>query len=60
MIDLAIRRRCYADEIEAVARLRSRALVDALAVVPRERFLPPGPWTVLTEASFTPAGLAPP
>jgi protein-L-isoaspartate(D-aspartate) O-methyltransferase len=57
MIDLARRRRFYAEEIEAVAKLRSRALVEALAEVPRERFLPPGPWTVLAEADVT--GLAP-
>ena len=52
-MDLALRRRFYAEEIEAVAKLRSRTLVDALAAVPRERFLPPGPWTVLAEADFT-------
>ena len=53
MIELALRRRFFAEEIEAVARLRSPALVDALAAVPRERFLPPGPWTVLAESDFT-------
>ena len=52
-MDLALRRRFYAEEIEAVAKLRSRTLVDALATVPRERFLPPGPWTVLAETDFT-------
>jgi protein-L-isoaspartate(D-aspartate) O-methyltransferase len=43
-------RRFYADEIRVVASLRSTALVDALAAVPRERFLDPGPWTVRGEA----------
>ena len=57
MIDLRLRRRFYAEEIEAVARLRSQALVDALATVPRERFLRAGPWTVLGEVDL--AGLAP-
>ena len=57
MIDLALRRRFFAEEIEAVARLRSTALVDALATVPRERFLRAGPWTVLAETDVT--GLAP-
>jgi protein-L-isoaspartate(D-aspartate) O-methyltransferase len=48
-MDLELRRRFYAEEIEAVAKLRSAALVAAFAAVPRERFLPPGPWTVLAE-----------
>jgi protein-L-isoaspartate(D-aspartate) O-methyltransferase len=52
-IDLEWRRRFYAEEIEAVGRLTSRALVEALAAVPRERFLPPGPWTVLAEADLS-------
>ena len=56
-MDLELRRRFFAEEIEAVARLRSAALVDALASVPRERFLPPGPWTVLAESDIT--GMAP-
>jgi protein-L-isoaspartate(D-aspartate) O-methyltransferase len=56
-MDLALRRRFYAEEIEAVAKLRSPLLVDALASVPRERFLPPGPWTVLAESDIT--GMAP-
>jgi protein-L-isoaspartate(D-aspartate) O-methyltransferase len=56
-MELALRRRFFAEEIEAVARLRSPALVDALAAVPRERFLPPGPWTVLADADIT--GMAP-
>src|SRR5260221_1021369 len=51
-MDLALRRRFFAEEIEAVAKLRSPALVDALASVPREQFLPPGPWSVLSEADF--------
>jgi protein-L-isoaspartate(D-aspartate) O-methyltransferase len=39
-------RQAYAEEIRAVANLQSRALVDALARVPRERFLGPGPWQI--------------
>ncbi len=54
MIDLRLYRRFYAEEIEAVASLTSRALVEALAEVPREAFLPPGPWTIRNEAD--PAG----
>lgn len=52
MIDLTARRRFFAEEIEAVANLRSRALVEALASVPREQFLPPGPWVVRGESDF--------
>jgi protein-L-isoaspartate(D-aspartate) O-methyltransferase len=49
---LDARRRFYAEELEAVCRLRSPALVDAFAAVPRERFLPSGPWTVSAEGDF--------
>src|SRR5262249_55176062 len=50
LMDLDSRRRFYAEELEAICNLRTPGLVDALAVVPRERFLPPGPWTVLEAA----------
>jgi len=49
-MELDVRRRFFAEEIEAVARLQSAALVEALAAVPRERFLPEGPWTILAES----------
>ena len=39
-------RREYAGKIAAAASLRSRRLVDALAAVPREAFLGPGPWQI--------------
>src|SRR5436190_1511300 len=54
-MDLNLRRRFFAEEVEAVGKLRSPALVDAFATVPRERFLPPGPWAVLGDADL--AGL---
>ena len=54
MIDLALRRRFYAEEIDAVCALRSAGLVDAFAAVPREQFLPPGPWHVLSVADYVP------
>ena len=41
-------RRRYAEDIRAASRLRSPALVRAFAVVPRERFLGPGPWQILS------------
>lgn len=50
MSDLDLRRRFFAEEIEAVGRVQTAALVDAFAAVPREQFLPPGPWTVLSDA----------
>ena len=49
-MDLTMRRRFFAEEIEAVGKLKSAALVDAFAAVPRELFLPPGPWSVLADA----------
>ena len=49
-MDLDLRRRFFAEELEAVAKLRTPALVDAFATVARERFLPPGPWTVLSDS----------
>ncbi len=49
---LPLQRRFFAEEIEAVACLRTPALVDALATVPRERFLPPGPWKVASQGDF--------
>jgi protein-L-isoaspartate(D-aspartate) O-methyltransferase len=52
MTDLTERRRFYAEEIEAVCNLQTAALVEALASVPRERFLPPGPWTVLSPEAY--------
>jgi protein-L-isoaspartate(D-aspartate) O-methyltransferase len=45
-VNTAAVRRFYADEIDAVANLRTRALVEALATVPREHFLKPGPWSI--------------
>ena len=50
MMNIVARRRFFAEELEAVCKLRSPALVDAFATVPRERFLRPGPWTVLAES----------
>jgi len=52
MSDLAAQRQFYAEEVQMAGGLKSAALVDALATVPRERFLPPGPWTIKSEADF--------
>lgn len=56
MMDLADRRRFYAEEIEACCNLRSAPLVDALATIPRERFLRPGPWMVRGEGDMLGGG----
>jgi protein-L-isoaspartate(D-aspartate) O-methyltransferase len=39
-------RRFYAEEIRWIAAVKSPALVDALARVPREKFLGPPPWQI--------------
>lgn len=52
MMDLNLRRRFFAEELEAVCKLQSPALVDAFAAVPREQFLRPGPWTVMADVDF--------
>jgi protein-L-isoaspartate(D-aspartate) O-methyltransferase len=41
-------RRFYAEEIRFIASVRSRALVEAFARVPREKFLGCGPWEVVS------------
>jgi protein-L-isoaspartate(D-aspartate) O-methyltransferase len=51
--DLEARRRLYAEELRAASNLRSAALVQAFATVPREQFLGPGPWQI---AAPTPPG----
>ncbi len=50
--DLTAYRRFFAEDIELCSNLRTAALVEALATVPRERFLPHGPWVVRGEADF--------
>ena len=52
MRDPAAVRRFYAEEIQAVSNIKSQAVVEALASVRRERFLPPGPWSIRGEADF--------
>jgi protein-L-isoaspartate(D-aspartate) O-methyltransferase len=54
MIDLDLRRRFFAEEIEALCKLTSPILVDAFAAVPRESYLRPGPWTVLAATEYMP------
>jgi len=51
-MELALQRRFFAEEIQAVSNLKTASLVDALAEVPRDRFLPPGPWLLKSEADM--------
>jgi protein-L-isoaspartate(D-aspartate) O-methyltransferase len=39
-------RHSYAAELRFTARMRSSALVNAFATVPREQFVGPGPWRI--------------
>jgi protein-L-isoaspartate(D-aspartate) O-methyltransferase len=41
-------RRHYAEELRFTARLGWRAVINAFATVPRERFFGPGPWRLLS------------
>ena len=46
--DLAEARRWFAEELRHTAHVRSTAVVEAFATVPRERFAGPGPWRILS------------
>jgi protein-L-isoaspartate(D-aspartate) O-methyltransferase len=46
--DLNIARRWFAEDLRYVARVRSPAIIDAFAIVPREHFAGPGPWRLLS------------
>src|SRR5579862_3993803 len=50
MTELTLWRRFFAAEVAIVADIQSKSLVAALENVPRERFLPPGPWIIRGEA----------
>lgn len=50
MTNLAAQRRFLAEEILVCAAIRSAALIEAFAEVPREDFLPPGPWAIRGES----------
>lgn len=51
-MDLQDRRRFFAEEIQVIGNIRTPALVEALAQVPREKFLPPGPWLIRSEIDY--------
>ena len=46
--DLQSMRRWFAEELRYVVRVRSPAVVQAFARVPREHFAGPGPWRILS------------
>lgn len=48
-------RQFYAEEIRVAAPLRSRAVGEAFARVPREKFLGPGPWQFGNPSGYSPA-----
>lgn len=43
----------YAEELRFTAKVSSRAVIDAFATVPRERFLGPGPWRILSPMAMS-------
>jgi protein-L-isoaspartate(D-aspartate) O-methyltransferase len=49
---LVDQRRYLAEELETVCGLRTPALIEALATVPREDFLPRGPWLIRSESDY--------
>lgn len=50
--DLTMQRRFFAEEVQTVCNIKNSSLVEALATVPRERFLRPGPWAIRGEGDF--------
>ena len=53
-VDVAQHRQFFADELDAVCAFQTPGLASAFADVARERFLPPGPWDVLSMSDYTP------
>jgi len=47
-ISLRTARQFYAEELRFTANVSSRSVVKAFATVPRERFVGPGPWRILS------------
>jgi protein-L-isoaspartate(D-aspartate) O-methyltransferase len=42
----------FAKEIQALGNIRSAALIEGLATVPRERFMGPGPWKIVRTSAM--------
>jgi protein-L-isoaspartate(D-aspartate) O-methyltransferase len=49
---VAAARHGYAEELRCTAPIRNAAVVNAFATVPREQFLGPGPWRILSPMSL--------
>jgi protein-L-isoaspartate(D-aspartate) O-methyltransferase len=47
-ISVRTARRLYAEELRFSAHITSKAVIDAFATVPRERFVGPGPWRIMS------------
>ena len=47
-ISVKTARRWYAEELRFTANVGSRAVIEAFATVPRERFVGPGPWRIIS------------
>jgi protein-L-isoaspartate(D-aspartate) O-methyltransferase len=52
-VALALQRRRYADIVMDAAGVRDPRIRDVFATVPREVFLPPPPWTVISRGTVT-------
>jgi protein-L-isoaspartate(D-aspartate) O-methyltransferase len=59
MSELSTVQRAYADLLAVGCGLTNARLIEALASVPRERFLPPGPWRVRGDANVYERGVTP-
>ncbi|MEJ2245255.1 MAG: fibrillarin-like rRNA/tRNA 2'-O-methyltransferase, partial [Acidobacteriota bacterium] len=46
MMNAAEAGRFFAEEIRVVHNIQSQRVIDSFATVPREQFLPPGPWQI--------------
>lgn len=51
-VDLNQARAAFADDIRIRGAIKSAALIEGLATVPREEFLGPGPWKILRPAEM--------
>jgi protein-L-isoaspartate(D-aspartate) O-methyltransferase len=49
---VAMARQSYAEELRSTASIRAPTVVRAFATVPREHFLGPGPWRILSPMSL--------
>ena len=59
-LPIEVVRRCYAEEIRVASGLRSEALAEAFAAVPREDYLGPGPWQIHTPRGAVSTGTSDP